>query len=71
MSIVRVTLTHIRVPLVEPSRISNGVVAEKGGILVTIAADGIVRLVAAPLLSAGGNGAPPQDLAVIDEGHDT
>ena len=29
MSIERVTLTHIRVPLVEPSRISSGVVAEK------------------------------------------
>ena len=31
MSIERVTLTHIRVPLVELFRISNGVVAERDG----------------------------------------
>jgi len=31
MSFERVTLTHIRVPLAGPFRISNGVVAEKDG----------------------------------------
>jgi hypothetical protein len=31
MSIERVTLTHIRVPLAGPFRISYGVVAEKDG----------------------------------------
>ena len=31
MSIERITLTRIRVPLVEPFRIGNGVVAEKDG----------------------------------------
>ena len=30
MSIDRITLSHVRVPLVEPFRISNGVVAEEG-----------------------------------------
>ncbi len=42
MSIERVSLSHIRIPLVEPFRISNGVIAEKDGILVGIHADGMV-----------------------------
>lgn len=42
MRIDRVTLTHVRVPLVEPFRSGTGVVAEKDGILVTVIADGIV-----------------------------
>jgi hypothetical protein len=32
MTIERGTLTHIRVPLVDPSRISKGVVAQKDGV---------------------------------------
>ena len=32
MSIERVTLTHVRVPLAGPFLISNGVVAEKDGV---------------------------------------
>lgn len=38
MSIERVALTHIRVPLVEPFRISNGVVAEMDGAQVRVLA---------------------------------
>jgi L-alanine-DL-glutamate epimerase-like enolase superfamily enzyme len=41
MKIDRITLTHIRIPLVEVFRISNGVVTEKDGILVTVDADGM------------------------------
>ncbi|HUS05733.1 MAG TPA: o-succinylbenzoate synthase [Bryobacteraceae bacterium] len=36
MIIKNVTLTHVRVPLVEPFRISSGAVAEKDGIVVRI-----------------------------------
>jgi O-succinylbenzoate synthase len=42
MTIDRVSLTHIRIPLVEPFRISNGVVEEKDGIIVGVHADGLV-----------------------------
>jgi O-succinylbenzoate synthase len=38
MHIDRITLTHVRVPLVEPFRISSGAVAEKDGIVVRIEA---------------------------------
>jgi O-succinylbenzoate synthase len=41
MRIERVTLTHLRVPLVEPFRISSGAVAEKDGILVEVQAAGL------------------------------
>jgi O-succinylbenzoate synthase len=41
MRIDRVTLTHARVPLVEPFRISNGEIAEKDGIVVAVASDGL------------------------------
>lgn len=41
MKIDRITLTHIRIPLVEVFRISNGVVTEKDGILVSVDADGM------------------------------
>jgi O-succinylbenzoate synthase len=41
MRIDRVTLTHVRIPLVEAFRISNGVVAEKDAILVMVDADGL------------------------------
>lgn len=41
MKIDRVTLTHARVPLVEPFRISNGEIAEKDGIVVAVSADGL------------------------------
>lgn len=42
MSIERIHLTHVQVPLVEPFRISNGVVNEKDGIIVQLHADGLV-----------------------------
>jgi O-succinylbenzoate synthase len=40
MSLERITLTHIRVPLHEPFRISNGVVEEKDAIIVAISSEG-------------------------------
>lgn len=40
MRIERVTLTHVRIPLHEPFRISNGEVAEKDGIVVAVECDG-------------------------------
>jgi O-succinylbenzoate synthase len=42
MRIDRVSLSHIRIPLIEPFRISNGAIAEKDGILIGIHADGVV-----------------------------
>ncbi len=42
MRIDRVTLTHVRIPLVEPFRISNGEIAEKDGIVVAVASEGLV-----------------------------
>jgi len=41
MRIDRVTLTHVRVPMVEAFRVGNGVIAEKDAILVTVDADGL------------------------------
>jgi O-succinylbenzoate synthase len=41
MKIERITLTHVRVPMLEPFRISSGVVAEKDAIVVAVAADGL------------------------------
>ena len=41
MRIDRVTLTHVRIPFVEPFRVSNGTVTEKDGILVSVDADGL------------------------------
>jgi O-succinylbenzoate synthase len=41
MKIERITLTHVRIPLLEPFRISNGEVSEKDGILVRVEAGGI------------------------------
>ncbi|HTY59815.1 MAG TPA: o-succinylbenzoate synthase [Bacteroidota bacterium] len=41
MSLERITLTHVRVPLVAPFRISNGEVSEKDGILVRVDAGGV------------------------------
>jgi len=38
----RIHLTHIRIPLVEPFRISNGEVAEKDGIVVALHSDGLI-----------------------------
>lgn len=40
MRIERITLTHVRIPLGEPFRISNGEVAEKDGIVVAVESDG-------------------------------
>ncbi|HOX40231.1 MAG TPA: o-succinylbenzoate synthase [Candidatus Brocadiia bacterium] len=42
--IERARLTHVRIPLWEPFMISNGVVAEKDGILIELFADGLVGL---------------------------
>ena len=39
MRIQAITLTHVRVPLVEPFRISSGAVAEKDGIVVRVDTD--------------------------------
>lgn len=41
MRIDRVTLTHVRIPLGEPFRISNGEVAEKDGIVVAVESGGL------------------------------
>lgn len=41
MKIERISLSHIRIPLIEPFRISNGVVEEKDGIIVGVHAGGI------------------------------
>jgi len=41
MKIEKITLRHVRVPLVEPFRISNGSVSEKDGIIVSVFADGV------------------------------
>ncbi len=42
MTIKNITLTHVRVPLVEPFRISSGAVAEKDGIVVRIESGDLV-----------------------------
>ncbi|MEZ5356144.1 MAG: o-succinylbenzoate synthase [Bryobacteraceae bacterium] len=42
MKIERVRLTHVRIPLVEPFRISNGEVSEKDGIVVELMSEGLV-----------------------------
>lgn len=41
MRIEEISLTHVRVPLVEPFRISSGAVAEKDAIAVAIRSDGL------------------------------
>ena len=41
MRISGIVLTHVRVPLVEPFRISSGAVAEKDGIVVELHSDGL------------------------------
>jgi o-succinylbenzoate synthase len=40
MRIGRITLTHVRIPLHEPFRISNGEVAEKDGIVAAVESEG-------------------------------
>jgi O-succinylbenzoate synthase len=42
MSIDRITLTHVRIPLLEPFRISNGSVSAKDGIIVRVHEGGLV-----------------------------
>ncbi len=44
MKIDKIQLTHVRIPLVEPFKISNGVVSEKDGILVQVYSDGLVGI---------------------------
>ncbi len=41
MRMDRITLTHVRLPLWEPFRISNGEVAEKDGIVCAVESDGL------------------------------
>ncbi len=41
MRVDRIVLTHVRVPLVEPFRISSGAVVEKDGIAVAVYSDGL------------------------------
>lgn len=43
-TISRASLTHARVPLVEPFRISSGAVAEKDGLIVQLESDGFTGL---------------------------
>jgi O-succinylbenzoate synthase len=42
MNIDQITLTHVRVPLVEPFKISNGEIAEKDAIIVGVYSEGLV-----------------------------
>jgi len=42
MKVEHIILTHVRIPLVEPFRISNGEVREKDGIIVRVQAEGVV-----------------------------
>jgi o-succinylbenzoate synthase len=42
MKIDQITLTHVRVPLVEPFKISNGEITEKDAILVGVFSEGLV-----------------------------
>ncbi|MFN7646027.1 MAG: o-succinylbenzoate synthase [Acidobacteriota bacterium] len=44
MRIERITLTHVRIPLHEPFRISNGEVVEKEGIVAAVEAEGATGL---------------------------
>jgi len=53
MKIERITLTHVRIPLVEPFKISNGEVSEKDGILVGVASEGVVGWGEASPMSGG------------------
>jgi O-succinylbenzoate synthase len=41
LKVSRIVITHVRVPLVEPFRISSGAVSEKDGIVVELHADGL------------------------------
>src|ERR1700676_1695618 len=42
MKVNRIAITHVRLPLVEPFRISSGAVSEKDGIVVELHADGLI-----------------------------
>lgn len=42
MNIDQITLTHVRVPLVEPFKISNGEIGEKDAILVGVYGEGLI-----------------------------
>lgn len=41
MNIERIVLTHVRIPLREPFRISNGSISEKDAIIVAVQSDGV------------------------------
>ncbi|HLP15868.1 MAG TPA: o-succinylbenzoate synthase [Bacteroidota bacterium] len=53
MNIDSIKLIHVRVPLVEPFRISNGSVSEKDAIIVKVKADGITGYGEASPMSGG------------------
>jgi o-succinylbenzoate synthase len=53
MKIDRITLTHVRIPLVETFKISNGEVREKDGILVSIDAEGVTGVGEASPMAGG------------------
>jgi o-succinylbenzoate synthase len=53
MTIERITLTHVRVPLVEPFRISNGSVSEKDGIIIGVTSGGLTGYGEASPMSGG------------------
>src|SRR5438045_9373490 len=42
MKVNRIVITHVRVPLVEPFRISSGAVSEKDGIVIEVHADDLI-----------------------------
>jgi o-succinylbenzoic acid (OSB) synthetase len=42
LRVSQIVITHVRVPLVEPFRISSGAIAEKDGIVVELHADGLM-----------------------------
>lgn len=53
MKIDAITLTHVRIPLVEPFTISNGSVSEKDGIIVALSSDGVTGYGEASPMSGG------------------
>lgn len=53
MKIEKIKLTHVRIPLVEPFKISNGEVREKDGILVEVYSEGLVGVGEASPMSGG------------------
>ncbi|HAL56301.1 MAG TPA: o-succinylbenzoate synthase [Bacteroidetes bacterium] len=53
MKIDRITLTHVRIPLVEPFKISNGEVSEKDAIIIGVHSEGLIGYGEASPMSGG------------------